>query len=427
MMFALNEGYQWFSTNFTNLEGVVYLAAGNDAERMRRSPQANFTWKLFDPQLYLAGLAGGESAKICARLASYPWFGIDGVPEFNSGEQTRRDWQQALQDFVRDNWRGNVPEEDARSACAASAVSFQADLGCTHILAPTPLISEREDEAESCALWVDAALDAAAELDIGQPVIATVAVSEGVLNDASFNEGGFLDTIVDQVASRNGLGGVYVVVAQTQSRHPLSLLSIVTRTYAHLTRAFANAGYEFIFVNFADVFGIACLGLGATGFATGRLQSLRRLCLAAMLDDGGGLPLPHLYTHRAVAEFLTEREMEVVAQRNLLPRVRDLTTYSQDLFQALNTGQDISTIPAWAESKNNVITAAKHFIARMIAEGAAYSDLATDERHARATAWLASARTHQEALINGLANQLVTSPTYAPVIDWSDHIANYFE
>ena len=111
-MFALNEGYQWFSTNFTTLQGAIYLAAGNDVERMRRSPQGNFTWKMFDPQLYLAGLSGGESAKICARLASYPWFGIEGVPDFNSGEQKRTQWQQALQEFVRDNWRGSAPEED---------------------------------------------------------------------------------------------------------------------------------------------------------------------------------------------------------------------------------------------------------------------------------------------------------------------------
>jgi len=423
-MFALNEGYQWFSTNFTNLQGAVYLAAGNDAERMRRSPQANFTWKIFDPQLYLAGLSGSESAKICARLASYPWFGIDGTPEFDSGAQTRVAWQQGVQEFVKKNWRGSAPDEDERLSCSAAAVSFQADLGCTHILAPAPLIAEREDEAESCALWTDAALQAATELDIGQPVIATVAVSEGVLNDASFNEGGYLDTIVDQVVSRDGLGGVYLVVAQTQPRHPLSAPSIVTRTYAHLTRAFANFGYEFIFVNFADVFGIACLGLGASGFATGRSQALRRLCLAAMLDDGGGLPLPHLYSHRAVAEFLPEREMEAIAQRNLLPRVRDITTYSQDLFQALNAGEEISTITPWAETKNNVATAAKHFIARMITEGSAYSDLTVDDRHARATAWLAGAMNNQQALVERLAGFLDTFPTYAPVVDWRDQIFN---
>lgn len=425
MMFVLNEGYQWFSSNLTNLEGAIYLASGNDAERMRRSPHGNFTWKLFDPQLYLAGLSGDDSTKICARLASYAWFGLDGVPDFDSGAQGRRAWQQEMQDFVRDNWRGAAPTDEEMTMCATSAVAFQADLGCTHILTPSPLIAEREEEAEACALWIDESLNAAAELETGQPLIATVAVSEGVLNEASFNEGGFLDTVVDQVVSRNGLGGVYIVVAQTQPRHPLGAPSVVTRAYSHLTSAFANFGYEFVFVNFADVFGIACLGLGATGFATGKSQALRRLCLASMLDEGGGLPLPHLYSHRAVAEFLSEREMQVISEHNLLQRVRDTTNYSQDLFQALIAGRDVSTVPAWAESRNNVTAAQKHFIARMILEGDAYSELTVEDRLARVTTWLSRASVNQSAIINGVTPYLQTEPVYAPISEWRDNIVNY--
>lgn len=425
-MFALNEGYNWFSTNAANLEGVIYLAQGNDRERMRRSPQASVTKKLFDPQLYLAGLTGDESAKSCARLASYPWFGIDGVPEFDSGENVRRKWQQQVQDFVKENWSGCAPDEDKRAECATSAVAFQADLGCTHILTPSPLIAEREDEAESCALWIDAALDAADELETGQPVIATVAVSEAVLNDASFKEGGFLDTVVDQVTSRNGLGGVYIVVAQTQKRHPLAAPKVVTGAYAHLTRAFADFGYEFVFVNFADVFGVACLGLGATGFATGRSQGSRRLCLASMLDEGGGLPLPHLYSHRAVAEFLPEREMQVIAGRNLLEHVRDVTPHSEDLFQALDVGNQASTVPAWAENKSNVTAATKHLIARMTRVGRAYAKWSVDARLEKVSSWLATATANQTAIVKGLANQLErTTPVYAPVDEWRDHIAKY--
>lgn len=426
-MFALNEGYQWFATNFPNLGGAIYLAQGNDAERMRRSPHGNFAWKLFDPQLYLAGLAGDESAKICARLASYPWFGIDGVPEFDSGQQGRLDWQKQMQDFVAANWPAVAPDDEKRAECATSAVAFQADLGCTHILAPSPLIAEREDEAESCALWIDAALDAAAELETGQPVIATVAVSEGVLNDTSFNEGGFLDTVVDQVTSRGGLGGVYIVVSQIQPRHPLAAPSSVTRTYAHLASAFANFGFEFVFVNFADVFGAACLGLGGTGFATGKSQAMRRLCLASMLDDGGGFPLPHLYSHRSVAEFLSEREMEAIAQRNLLDRVRDMTPHSQDLFQALSAGRDISNLATWAESRNNVAAAAKHFISRMISEGSAFSQLSVDGRLARVISWLESAEARQDAIIDGLADYHGTTPVYAPLVEWREHVAAYSE
>jgi hypothetical protein len=339
-MFALNEGWQWQSANFANaLHGVVYLASTNNAERMRRKPLGDFAWQLFDPQLYLASLEGRACTKVCARLATFPWFGVPSVPEFDSSEDSQQKWQQDLQNHMRSNWPGAAPTDGEIAVAARSAIEFQADRGCTHLLAATPLITEREDEAATAAKWIDAALEAASDLDVGQPVIATVAVSEGALNDGAFIEGGFLDTIVDQVSSRDGLGGVYIVVAQTQKRHPLSASTPVTKAYAHLTSAFARYGYQFVFVNFADAFGVACAGLGASGFGTGPTQSLRRLSLTSFLDEGGGLPLPHLYSHRAIAEFLPERELETIARLNLLRRVTDITVFSRDLFQALNRKQ----------------------------------------------------------------------------------------
>jgi hypothetical protein len=425
-MFALNEGWRWQFTHFADsLHGVVYLAAANDAERMRRRPLGEFAWQLFDPQLYLARLDGSASAKTCARLASYPWFGVTGVPEFNSGDDTQSNWQQAMQEHVRQNWPGAAPSEVAVAGAAKAAIEFQANRGCTHVLAATPMIAEREDEAETTAQWIDAALEAASDLDLGQPVIATVAVSEGVVNDSSFREGGFLDTVVDQVTSRDGLGGVYIVVAQTQKRHPLSAPEAVTRTYAHLARAFANYGYEFVFVNFADAFGVACVGLGASGFATGPTQSLRRLTLAAFLDDGGGFPLPHLYSHRAAAEFLSERELDKIAELNLLRRVTDNTVYSRDLFQALSRGRPAADVLAWAESKNNVSAATRHFVARMIAEATAYSDLTPAQRLTRATSWLDDAAVNQDYLKGRLSGRLTTSPTYAPAEEWLQHVRTY--
>ena len=425
-MFALNEGWQWKAAEFSeNLNGVVYLATGNNAEKMRRRPLGDFAWQLFDPQLYLAGLDGADCAKVCARLASYLWFGVPGVPDFQSSEESQNSWQQAVQEHVKANWPGKAPEDEEILHAARAAIEFQADRGCTHLLAATPLIAEREDEAATAAQWIDAALEAASDLDIGQPVIATVAVAEAVLNDASFMEGGFLDTIVDQVTSRTGLAGVYIVVAQTLKRHPLCAPESVTRTYAHLTRAFANFGYDFIFVNFADVFGVACLGLGASGFATGSSQALRRLCPAAFLDEGGGLPLPHLYSHRSVAEFLPERELEKIAKLNYLRRVTDTTVYSRDLLQALVHNRPASGVAAWAESKNNVTAAGRHFIARMIAEGTAYAESSPAQRFTRAESWLDDAVVNQEFLARHLTDQLQTTPTYAPAAEWLGHLRQY--
>jgi hypothetical protein len=221
---------------------------------------------------------------------------------------------------------------------------------------------------------------------------------------------------------------VYIVVSQTQKQHhPLCPAQLVTRAYAYLTRAFANYGYDFVFVNFADAFGVACLGLGASGFATGPSQSLRRLCLAAFLDEGGGLPLPHLYSHPMIGEFLPERELEVVARLKLLRRVQDDTVHSGDLFRALQRGQPVESVSAWAENKNNVSAASRHFIARMITEASTYSTLTPTDRFARAESWLEGARVNQENLNEKLAGQLTTEPVYAPVKEWLADFRIYAE
>ncbi|MCC6678882.1 MAG: hypothetical protein IT436_17285 [Phycisphaerales bacterium] len=417
-MFALNEGYQWKSSHFADsLHGAVYLAAGNHAERMRRSVLSDFAWQLFDPQLYLAGLEASRRTKVCARLATYPWFGVTDLPDFDSGNTSLPKWQARIQGMIARRWPGAAPTGDDIAPAARSAVEFQADRGCTHIILPTPLIDEREDEAQAQGEWIDAGLEAAQDIDVGQPIVATVALSEGVLNDAAFNAGGFLDTIVDQVSSRDGVSGAYIVVAQLQSHHPLQPPESVSRAYAHLTRAFVKCGYDFVFVNFADAFGVACVGLGAAGFATGPSQSLRRLSLAGFQDEGGGIALPHLYSHPVVGEFLPERDLSVLAENDLLAHVKDQTVHSGDLFSALERTGSAANVRAWLESKNNLAAATKHFIARMIAEGTHYSRRTPEQRAARAERWLTEAARKQATLAEELDEETI-EPTFAPAATW---------
>lgn len=420
-MFALNEGYQWKSSHFADsLHGVVYLASGNHQERIRRNVLGDFSWQLFDPQLYLAGLEASERTKACARLATYPWFGVTGLPDFDSGSVSLTRWQSRIQELIGRRWPGTAPTGDAIPTAARSAVEFQAERGCTHIILPTPLIAEREDEAQAQGEWIDAGLEAAQDIDVGQPIVATVALSEGVLNDSAFDRGGFLDTIVDQVSSRDGVIGAYIVVAQLQSHHPLHLPESVSRAYAHLTRAFVGCGYDFVFVNFADTFGVACVGLGASGFATGPSQSLRRLSLAGFQDDGGGTPLPRLYSHPVIGEFLPERELSVLADKGHLSLVKDSTVHSGDLFSALERTGSAERVAAWVESRNNVAAATKHFIARMIAEGTYYARRTPEHRAARASRWLTEAAEKQQFLARKLRGETI-EPTYAPAATWLEH------
>lgn len=425
-MFALNEGSKWQASKYAqSLHGVVYLPMSNHIVRMRRRPLGDCAWQLFDPQLYLAGLDCDQAGKVCSRLATYPWFGIAGaIPDFDSDVDKQREWEHDVQDVIAQHWTRSAPTGNAVRAATRSAIDFQADVGCTHILLPTPLIAEREDEADTQAEWIDAGITASEQADVGQPIIATVAVAEAVLNDAAFNAGGFLDTIVDQVSSRDGLGGVYIVIAQTEANHPLGAPAAVTRAYAHLTKAFVGCGYEFVFVNFADAFGVACAGLGASGFATGPTQNLRRLSLAGFRDTGGA-PYPRFYSHRVIGEFLPDAELKELASRQLLRRVTDLTSYSRDLFQSLNRSGRANNVVAWAESRNNVHKAAHpHFITRMISEGSAYSERTPAHRAARAEKWLDDAMVDQDFLTRRLADAGI-SPTFADASEWLDHYRQY--
>ncbi len=418
-MFALNEGSKWGSPKYAeSLYGVVYMPMSNHVVRMRRRPLGDVTWQLFDPQLYLGELDCPEAMKVCARLSTYPWFGVDEIPEFDSDGDGQRSWEHDVQDVVCDQWHGDVTEDPGEIRGAAlSAIEFQAEISCSHIILPTPLVTEREDEAETQAIWVDQGLAAADAADVGQPVIATIAISEAVLNNAAFVPGGFLDTVVDQITAREGLSGVYIVVAQTDANHPLKPPYAVTAAYAHLTRAFAEFGHDFIFVNFADTFGVACLGLGASAFATGPTQNLRRLSLAGFGDTGGG-PFPRYYSHRVAGEFLPDGDLRHVVARRQLRRVEDRTLYSRDLLQSLAQNGRANTVANWVETRNNVFKAAQpHFISRMILEGQGYSGQTFAQRSARAESWLDDAVVNQDYLARKL-DGTGAAPNFAPVEDW---------
>lgn len=419
-MFALNEGYRWQAAKFADaLHGVVYLPQGIHAERMRRSVLGDHAWQLIDPQLYLAGLDCTSCRKVCARLATYSWFGVTALPDYDSGDGSLRGWLQQVEETIETQWPCRAPTGGAIAVSARAAVEFQADSGCSHIILPAPMITDREDEAEVQGEWIDAGLEAVEELEVGQPVVATVALEETVLNDAAFEGAGFLDTVVDQVSARDGVVGAYVVIAQVHQRHPMCSPRQVTKAYAHLTKAFARRGYSFVFVNFADVFGLACVGLGATGFASGPSQSLRRLCLKSFQDDGGGTPLPRYYSHRSLGEFRPERDLAVVVEQRLLRRVRDKTEHSASLLKALSESKSAANVAAWVESRNNLAAACSHFLTRMMLEGTAYLERTASQRRVKAEGWLEDAMVEQDFLKRRLENT-EADPVFADAALWLD-------
>jgi len=418
-MFLLNVGYGWkVATTLDAVNGAVFLPCSNSSARLLRAPQPEFHRVLLDPQLYLAGLDASKCVTTCARLAGYPWFGVSDMPEFDSSSTKRRDWEKEMQALVIDKWPQRPPEgEDVLRACM-SAIQTQLSCFCTHVILPSPLVAERENEAETQAVWLDNGLEAAEELEIGQPLLATVALADTVVNEEAFAPASFLDTVVDQVASREGIDGVYIVIAQAAVGHPFDTVGLVNCAYLHLSRAFARRGYDIVLTNFADVFGLACIGAGATGLATGPSHSLRRLSLQGFHDEGGGKAFPHLYSHQVVAEVLSETGLDKIAAHKLLGRVRDVTVHSEGLFEELERGGTAANLPGWAESQNNLGTAQNHFITRLVTEEARLSALSPGHRPAQIREWLEVADANMMLVRKRVGDDYIGHT--APVDSWLD-------
>jgi hypothetical protein len=420
-MFLLNLGHRWSLTSALEERqgGVVYLASGNNRERLRRKSLPEVRKVLFDPQLYLAGLDATECETTCARLATHQYFGVEGLTDFESGRGLR-EWQQDVCAQVGAIWPQRAPEEESavESACL-DAVEFQAEIPCSHILLPTPMVGEREDEAVTLAQWLDAGLRAADALDVGQDLLATVAVSEAILNDSVFADAGLLDTIVDHVTARDEIQGAYVVIVQAESRHPFNTPDIVLRAYLHLCRGFSGVGLETVLANFVGVFGLPCMAAGASGFCAGGSHAQRRLSLPGFKPTRGGVALPHFYSHRTAAEYLSERDLGHVVQRKLLRRVRDTTPFSRALMQRLEQGGSAADLPNWAESQNNLAQAHKHLVNRLLREERRLDQVPAGEREDEVLDWLDSATgsaVRVQRQLEGTDHKIA----FAPVGAWAD-------
>jgi hypothetical protein len=390
-MFLLNLGWKWTFAALDGLRGAIVLPSANPIHRVVSEHPGEVQVLLIDPQLYLAGLGAESRTKTCGRLASYPWFGLPKIAELSAGPGKRRDKDNDIRAQIVNAWPGHPPKD--LDDCALTAIKFQMDQGCTSVILPAPLIEEREDEGGSLGDWIDAGLRMAEELETAQPLLATVAVSQKALNPAAFAGGGLLEAIVDQVTARGGIDGVYIVIAQTGTpSHSFETHIDVVRAYLQLARDFARAGAHQVITNFADLAGLLSIGAGATAFASGQSRSQRRLHVEGFCDDGGGIALPHFYSHRTASEYLTETDLDRVVEKRLVRRISDETEASASLIAALRRGESASALPNWAESQNNVQAAHQHYLQRLLLEGNRLRKARPSDRLDLLIEWLESAQ-----------------------------------
>src|SRR5438445_2976776 len=136
--------------------------------------------RLFYTQLYLAGLDVAATPSHCAKLATYPWFGIKGLPKYSSGKHTQAEWTEAAKDKIVSLWPAAPPTDLAIIADSVrDCVDFQRRTGCEAVILPGLLTSDPGTTFAAELTWLDAGLAYCRSMEgFDLPVYATVALTD---------------------------------------------------------------------------------------------------------------------------------------------------------------------------------------------------------------------------------------------------------
>lgn len=335
-MFLYNAFWKWNSSDPVDPDGVVIHAAGcprENAER-RPSPASRSGFVLFDPDAYLWALDPTDCHRAVDNIETYPW-----VPPLD----------------VRSNPSSMSDEAVLRTLRESAA--WQEARGASRVILPTPLVSDPSGPIDEFVRWMDLGLRIAPEL--GRPALIALGLSDVAVASQ-------LDTVLDQVTARD-IHGVYAFVETSRSSGSVAVSQEVARALLMISHFVGQRMAREVVVNFADVFGLACLAVGARAYVGGYERKARRLDFQHFEEqDGGGGAFPKFFSLATTARYRPERDMDRIRDERLLRLLRsDQTGSSESLFRALDAGRSASEVPEWRESRGNVGMARSHLIERL--------------------------------------------------------------
>jgi hypothetical protein len=343
MSFWLNVGYRFEAPSSIVPDGSVLLCSAMPMHQLERrridKRYPHLRRRLFDPQLYLAGLDASESSEHCAKLASYPWFGVRGLVPYDSGLQNQKGWMATARARIPSLWSHNAPSDPATvRASVRECIEFQKRIGCESIILPAPLTADPATDFSQELVWLDSALERAREAGVSVPVFATVAISDICLRYSEPGVNALLALILDSVSARE-IDGVYLVLEQgsetADGRHVGNVRTL--SSILHLAYLFATDCRLRVIVNFLGAFGLACEAVGAEGWASGWYKSLYRFRLADKL--AGGRSFPTYWSYNCACDIHLERDFDVLNEEEFfLDRIADRTEASSGLLLAASRG-----------------------------------------------------------------------------------------
>jgi hypothetical protein len=375
----------------TTIPGSIIAASSIsavDLERRKFGDYRHFKKKLLDPQLYVATVDPALDPDIVARLAAYPWFHGEDVPKYKSGEHgTRTEWKKKTKGSLISKWTRTVPTmPDTIRKAARAAVEFQLKLGCDGILLAVPLTTIADQTLEAELDWIEAGIQACADLKVQRPVYATVALSEAVLHVPALKNP-IIHSFSNIVASRPELAGAYIVLEQTEpssyfwnSKDPLMALLILVDDLVR------GAGKRVV-VNYVGTFGIVAKAVGAEIWSSGYYLMQRRFSL----KGATGIARPRYHSLALAGDVGMKEDLARIRDAGLVDKLMTPTSADAVLRTALANGKDPSSVPEWKYSPNNTAAAQEHHLQIVSETGAKLDTMSPGQRQDWVRKWLIEA------------------------------------
>lgn len=366
MTFYANIGYAFKLPGSVVTSGSVVLASAMPMHQLERRDINNryphMANRLFDPQLYLSTANPIKSPKVCAKLVSYPWFGVSNIPQYQSSVQSQSNWAAQVERQITSLWPNSTPiDAETIHLGIRECIELQIRKGFEAVILPSPLTTDPTTAYDEELMWLDEGLRIVQEIGTNLPIYATVALADICVRYNQPNENRLLELIADSISARE-VDGVYLVLEQgaepSDTRHcsdVRTLHSMLTLVH-YLAR---DAGLQVV-VNFMGAFGLALKAAGAKTWASGWYKSLYRLRLADL--GAPGRAYPTYWNYPAILDIHLESDFDRLVSAGYLGMISDDTLATQGLLSAAREGRSVSQVPAWVYRQSNVASAREHFI-----------------------------------------------------------------
>ncbi|MDU1031898.1 hypothetical protein [Clostridium sp.] len=387
-MYLLNRGYYTKINDELSIDGVVFSPSQLERPKIERRDKKYNKIRLFDPQLYFPIESKPNFKKTFTKLATYPWYNPE-VEEFNSKEMKITDF---LKNLSNNNSIDNVTyptSEEDMARRIQSCIEFQLDLGCSHIILPTPLICDIEDGYTEQLRWINTGIKLIN--GINKPILVSVAFTKDVITQREFDQNTLLSIILDNLTSFTNIDGFYITF-ETNTENQICDENIIT-AILEFSYILGNLNNKEVFLNYVDLAGFLGLAVGCTAFASGYYAKEKLFNFEQYNDEPKfGTPLPRLLSYTLIGDLLSERDLTKLRNLNALHLIKnDITKFSTALYNTLEQGQDVSMLDDWKESKNNISTAQLHRSELLAKASKNISTMNTTEKLKYTLNWLTNA------------------------------------